>query len=79
MNTAHDIDDDSDLLEPKKKPATSETPFVVLPFIMPMPIFKMLNEEATKLGMSVANLMTVSLQERLKRLQEERERKNGSL
>lgn len=49
-----------------------EQDFVILPFIMPMPIFKMLSEEATKIGMTVPNFVTKALQEKVERLRKEK-------
>jgi len=72
MADAFDIDDDRDITEAKKVDL-GNSQFVILPFIVAMPVFKMLNEEATRLGITVANLMTKSLQEKLERLQKERE------
>lgn len=72
MPRALDIDDEEERRD-RGPEATGEKPnFVILPFIMPMPIFKMLNTEAVRSQTTVAGLMTKALQEYLDRAKKER-------
>jgi hypothetical protein len=69
MALASDIEEDDDRGDVPQSKKVEKPSFVMLPFLVPVPVFRMLEGKAKELGMTVPNLLTKALQEKLERME----------